>query len=853
MPTLTVTAFNAIQQVWVRTITLSGVPVLGDTWSFQIGANTASYTVVAEDLAGSSAEALTRIAAKLAAFVNDPDDAPVFDGYSAVASGARLFVTSTVGAFTATPAAGADGTYTVSAVAQSTRSVLTGSVVAGDTWTVGLLDTATGTLSSFTYVAASGNALAQVAAGLAGAINAGASPNFLAIAEGGSLVVINQAGLAFSTRLDVAPASAASVSRSFDVQGPVAAGNFWIVTLTAGGVATQVTATVTTDLVGLAGSLASAIDATADYRASATGTTLMISTEGASAGKAFVLSSSSPSGSIIEKAATTRREMVLFGPAVIGDVWTVFVTAGGLTSSVSVAVVADANPLAKLAENLAGQINALTGFATLYTPGGSAFFVDTAGGNFGKNVSVGYSVKRVPNAPSAAAAAATLGVARGVPVTGEVWRVTVAGPGGGTFNHTVTAGQTLAQVVAALAQQIVNTTGLEAAARGETIAVLDMSSALGSASFSIPTTVNGAGTPAALDGGSVLIGGAPKAGETVTVNLGLLTPLGAPVLYTHMVRETVPLAEIATGLAALINAAGLGYTASVDGNALVVTNLNAPPGGFSSSFVIDPAPTFTTAGIAGKTVQSATTTRFALGGSSRIGEAWKVTVAGQTYIYTVESKDVIAAKLAAAISATTDAGGAAIYAATAEGANLVVVRLAGTFPGFTAAVAARNSLTGNDASVATISPTATPVEGETWRVTIGTDLYTHVVQKVGAAVQTTADIASALAAKVNTGVVAGYTAFTDGDVLVIARADNAAIAATTFEVTPAASIVIDAGDADQPHRQSRRAGHPDRRRDLVRAAVDEWRRFRLRRHRGLRRYRHRHAARNRHRARASHQ
>ena len=51
------------------------------------------------------------------------------------------------------------------------------------------------------------------------------------------------------------------------------------------------------------------------------------------------------------------------------------------------------------------------------------------------------------------------------------------------------------------------------------------------------------------------------------------------------------------------------------------------------------------------------------------------------------------------------------------------------------------------------------------------------MQRVDGVVQTTAQIATALAAKINTGVVAGYTAFADGDVLVISRADNAAIAA----------------------------------------------------------------------------
>ena len=250
----------------------------------------------------------------------------------------------------------------------------------------------------------------------------------------------------------------------------------------------------------------------------------------------------------------------------------------------------------------------------------------------------------------------------------------------------------------------------------------------------------------------------------------------------------------------------------------MVTNLNAPPGGFSSSFVIDPAPTFTTAGIAGKTVQSATTTRFALGGSSRIGEAWKVTVAGQTYIYTVESKDVIAAKLAAAISATTDAGGAALYAATAEGANLVVVRLAGTFPGFTASVTPRNSFTRAPAAAteATIIPSATPVVGETWTVSIGSAVYRHVVQPVGSGAETRAQIAAALATSINTGVVTGYTAFADGERLVIVHASTFASTTPDLRGHARGRDRHRRGDAERRRGDARGDRHADCGRDLVR-------------------------------------
>jgi Ca2+-binding RTX toxin-like protein len=631
--------------------------------------------------------------------------------------------------------------------------------------------------------------------------------------------------------------------------------------LTAGGVATSVTATGGTTLSSIATSLRNAIEALPDYKASVNGTTLVISTEGANAGLAFVLAATAPAGSIVEKTATTKRELVLFGPAVVGDIWTVTLTVDGVTTSVSRPVVTD---LAALATDLATQINLLTGF-TGSIIGPTAIEVSTAGSNAFKGFSVSYSASRGFADTVSTTAASTVAVARGVPVAGEVWRVAI----GGNHDHVVTAGQTLAQVVAALAKLVTDNTAFDAAGRGETIVVL------GSASFAIPTRVNGAGSAASYNGGTVVVSGTPKVGETVTISLGAST-------HVHVVRETVPLAEIAAGLAARLNAAGI--SARVEGDALVITTA------LGSSFSVLPAAT--TAGSASKTLEPASTVRFTLAGSSRIGETWRVNVGGTNYDYVVESAPVIAAILAADINATgyvvraalstgapvagevwtvtVTLGGTAVtvgYAAVTgdslarvmdglagalnaaganqftakvagsdlllvnstallptvmftrstmtvpptatvsvdanqvaatEGGTIVIVPLVGAFPSpaaDAATVTARNTLTVANAMLVTVSPTAVPVEGETWRVTIGTGsseaLYSHVVQRVGGVVESVAQIAAILAGKINSGAVTGYTAFADGSLLVITRTDNIAIATTAFAVTPAASIVVD--------------------------------------------------------------
>ncbi|MBL8480151.1 MAG: hypothetical protein JNK59_12670, partial [Sterolibacteriaceae bacterium] len=864
----------------MRTVTLTGTPGAGEVWSFVINGKTATYTVLAEDLTDGNEAALARIASKLAQYINDRNDIPLtesddFLGLSAAASGARIVITGTLAAFTVGSFTPAAGNFAVVAVASGTRNILSGGVTEGDTWTVRLV-TGVDAVANFSHVVALVDAdgdpatpglrlptLAEIAAALAGKINSGASGGFLAIAEGSTLVVINQVGTSFTTGLSVAPASVIAVSRSFELQGTVTAGDAWTVTLSSGGVATSVSVTTGSTLASVATALGGAINGTAGYKATVNGTTLIISTKGAIAGKAFALNSTSPAGAVVEKAVTTTRELAVFGPAVVGDVWTVTVTAGGVTSSVSVPVTGD---LATLAANLATQINLLTGFTGSVS--GSVITVATAGANASKALTVSYGVVRNFADDSSDPAPSTIGAAHGAPVAGETWRVTVAGV---DHDHVVTANQTLADVMAALAQRITNASAFDAASRGETIVIL------GSASFAIPARVNGAvnASAASYNGGTVTISGTPKAGETITLNLGATT-------HVHVVRATVPLAEIAAGLAARLHAAGI--EARVEGDSLVLVS------GLGSSFSI---PSASTAGSATRVVESASTVRYTLAGTSRIGETWRVTVGGADYDYVVESPTVIAGILAADINAagyvvrasvtplapaaptagelwtvkvdlgatTLTVGYAAVsgdsisrvmaglasalnaagntqFVAQAVGADLllvnrtalmpavefkrgttslaptvsvdanrvastengtiVIVPLAGGFTaaGAAAAVAARNSLTMADATVVTVAPTATPVEGESWRVTIGSGLdavlYSHVVQRVGGSVQTAAEIAAILAGKITTGAVTGYTAFADGGVLVITRTDNTTIGATSFVVTPAAGIVVDA-------------------------------------------------------------
>ena len=91
-------------------------------------------------------------------------------------------------------------------VAATTSTLLTGAVAAGDTWTVELA--AGGVTTSFSYVVAGGETLADIVAGLTAAINALTTDAYQAIAQGETLVVLDASGTVFTATYTLVPAAA---------------------------------------------------------------------------------------------------------------------------------------------------------------------------------------------------------------------------------------------------------------------------------------------------------------------------------------------------------------------------------------------------------------------------------------------------------------------------------------------------------------------------------------------------------------------------------------------------------------------------------------------------------------------
>ncbi|MBK8118776.1 MAG: hypothetical protein IPK39_05800 [Sulfuritalea sp.] len=303
---------------------------------------------------------------------------------------------------------------------------------------------------------------------------------------------------------------------------------------------------------------------------------------------------------------------------------------------------------------------------------------------------------------------------------------------------------------------------------------------------------------------TLTLSGSRAAGEawTITLKAGDIRRS-----YGQMVRETVPLAEIATALAGKINAAGTGFVASVEGNTLVIVDANTTPTGDSVSFSITSATS--TAGSFAKTTALATT-RFALAGTSRIGETWTVTIGANAYAYEIESLQVIAAGLAGAINEDTGTG----FTAVASGDKLIVTNRLGD--AFTAQGAvtptlrpagAVEVLRGKDASGKERVPAidirigGVPVTGAIWtlRLEVGGVAYSfdykitsdHAWQTIATAF---ADLVNARALQAGSAL-AGLTAAATADgTLLIADIAGRGLAASV-SLVPVAEAAINGGGA----------------------------------------------------------
>ncbi|MBK8118781.1 MAG: hypothetical protein IPK39_05825 [Sulfuritalea sp.] len=412
----------------------------------------------------------------------------------------------------------------------------------------------------------------------------------------------------------------------------------------------------------------------------------------------------------------------------------------------------------------------------------------------------GYTVTFAAPWPSEATSTLILS---GAPEAGTTWTVSLDIAGiVKQFSHLVLAGDTLETISAALADAVnADPAGnLGAQAAGVALVVVNTAGNTLATTFAIsPKATPLTPDPVLTYAQNIQFSGTPVAGDTWSVSVSFDNS-GAPVTarQDYVVRATVALSEVADGLAAKINAAGSGFSASRSGNTLVIENAAAP--NFATGTRITPSAE--TTGSFSRSVVSPTVTRLTLansaGNSAAIGETWSVTIGGVTYAYTVESLEVIAAKLAAAVqeSANTSKAAAAqahaafadkvkaAFVATSEGAPLL---LANRLLGFsvTGALTPVTPSSGSVGAATTATAWAidlggTVVAGETWAVRLGNANFALVAS----AADTRASVARALAKAFNDAQLAGFRAVGDGTALVIANTDGAAFSLTTTVTAP---------------------------------------------------------------------
>ncbi|MCX5670548.1 MAG: hypothetical protein NTU94_04405, partial [Planctomycetota bacterium] len=410
-------------------------------------------------------------------------------------------------------------------------------------------------------------------------------------------------------------------------------------------------------------------------------------------------------------------------------------------------------------------------------------YVQAAGGQYRlrlEGAGSSFTIAPTPPVGGQAVADATLPTVITVGLSGEavadeIWSVTlVTAAGSSVHTHTVAAGEDLADVAAALANDInTHAAGFLASVVGETIAIVNLSGR-----FAVL-----ADSP---DSGVALVDDSTARLSTVTLQGAVaeddewqltLTSGGTRTTYSCTVLAGQSLADVAQALAAQVNTRQ-GFTTITVGSVLVIVNLD---GALAVSAV---GPVAGQAWVDGSVPGAATVT---LSGEAVVGATWSLTLnnglATSTHSHVVAAGETLA-DVAAALAGDINAGAAEGFAATVWNGLLVVANVTGKF--VASAVAPSGGLMLVDDNTLTLSELAlagTAVEGQVWLVALddGHSISTH--SYAVAAGDTLASVAAGLAAAINADAGRGFVAFAVGETLAVSRVT---VATLDYRLSPAA-------------------------------------------------------------------
>jgi Ca2+-binding RTX toxin-like protein/phage tail sheath gpL-like len=760
-------------------VSLTGTPVTGENWEVNLDTGTlvASTDVGATYDFGEGDTIITSLAQIAKTLADQINDAAL--GYVALADGDNLVIVNTVAAFTTGFMITPSNAYVLDENQDSTRSTatLTGTPAEDDVWRISLttnlnpqgsdgIDNDGDTLIDeadeaiqrfeFSYMVKELDALADIASGLAAAINASAPASFAATAEGNQVYIVNHDNISFTTAFSVSSGNGAlDISTTITplniasnrLIGTPNTGEVWSVTL----------------------------DPSFDNMVN--GTTYMVTV-----GDMMDLGSGMVVIDTLDEIAKAFEIMIdgamgQFDALASGDVLQVVNTMVGTNGT---------NGMDDDSDGMVDEADeGYLGFIISY--------------NVVSTGSIGFAQSAVQS---------TTVSLSGTPGTGEIWQVTVDGQ-----THSVMVGDTvnsvevdtLAEIATALADAIrgddANLVTFSAAGDGAILVIVETANNTFTTTFNV-VPANGYSINNTPFVHTFDLGGTPAANEVWSVTLDAAT-------VSHTVTAGQTADDVASRLAQLIVAqAAADYTATSDGATLVIVNTSAD---FTSSMTIAPRISYTS-----DSSNEVTTVVFS--GTPSEGETWQVTLGGTDFSVLVDPTDntldstdddiITLDEIAAALAASINDNASSGFIATADGATLAIVNTTAAF--ITSFEILPRSLAVED-TVTTLTATmvGTPINNETWYLVLaaGTDFTTYSVllDPTDNSVDTTdddvitlAEIAAAFAAAIN-GDSTDYTAVISGDDLVVVnRAGDgftANLAKSLVDESVAGSLLVDAATA----------------------------------------------------------
>ncbi len=623
------------------------------------------------------------------------------------------------------------------------------------------------------------------------------------MAEGDLLLVVNRAGQAFTTTFTITPA-AGSLDGSFtidettalttvaDLVGGPFAGEVWKAYVTVNDVTTVHSYPVTGSdtLADVAAQLAIDINtnAPAEFTVTTEGEILVIINRvGTSFSTGYKITSATAISDETSSAAADSAVITLSGTPVAGETWEIDLSGGSYDY-----VVAADDRLSDIVAALVDEINNASSAFTAAVKGIS-FVVVNDSATFTPTFTItpfnGYAI-----ASPDSAATVTLS---GTPEANEIWTVNL---GTSTHSHRVTISQSLADIAAALAEDInANAAGdFTATTEGDVLIIADRAGSSFTTTFAITVRSAYAIDNSTATTTTAVFTAAPVEGEVWTVDLGTST-------HSHTVDSGETVEDIVLSLAADINTnAANNFAAVSNGDTLVIVNIAGST--FTTTTTITPS------GSLAVDDATAASTMATFTGTPVANEIWYLTAATPTethsFSHAIAGGDTLA-DIATAIAAAINADPAASdYTAMVLGDTVIIANVAGdafttTFDitladGYTSGSVVVDAAT---AIAATAQLTGLPAEGEVWSILLsngdGSELLsTH--SYIAGETDDVPAVALALATDINAAATDDFTATVEGSTVLIVNRSGVAFT-TDVQITPvrrpAGSMVTDAATA----------------------------------------------------------